>query len=205
MMPWAIGRTSRQSSGLTAHYTYNTTNALESLVYFLDANGNGAVESGETITAKFIYTHYLDGTKASETDYQGTTAVAAFTWTYDALGRLTQETYTHAADAHFPTLYKRVQAQGCFRMFCEKSTLHISLKNRIFLILAEVRGGIKVCCSTYELRCPALCFQGFRKTRPRGRTSAASILPAKECRIPDVPSSFYARTNHMANHDKNLP
>ena len=68
--------TAYPSAGITSAYTYGTAGQLISLV---NRKGTG-------ILSQYGYTYYLDGNPAGKTDASGTTS-----YTYDGLGRLTQE------------------------------------------------------------------------------------------------------------------
>ena len=78
------------SSGVVTDYQYDDHNRLLNVIQFVDVgDGNHVFDSGETIIAASIYGLNLDGTRASELIF----GVGSYTWTYDNLGRLKEESF----------------------------------------------------------------------------------------------------------------
>ena len=82
------------ANGNTALYTYDSLNRLTELVHYDDYGG-----AGQTQLAKYQYELADDGMRTGVTEVvDGNTTTIA--WTYDALNRLTKETYDSYDDAN---------------------------------------------------------------------------------------------------------
>lgn len=83
---------------ITSAYTYDTINRLDQLVQFVDSNANGSFDEGtDEMVASYDYQLDAAGNRISSTEtVDGYTY--EWSWTYDALNRLTAETLDASDD-----------------------------------------------------------------------------------------------------------
>ena len=92
-LDWEVG-----PNGVTKDNQYDDHGRLDRIVQFNDTNTNGQLDAGETMVAQFDYTHDAVGNRLSSAEQIGGLQ-QTFTYVYDDLNRLTQETLTSTTDS----------------------------------------------------------------------------------------------------------
>jgi len=83
----------KHANGMIEDHDFDTHGRVDEITHFDDANNDGILDAGETILAQFAYQYdaVVNRTQAIETLNSQT---RTFTWAYDHLNRLVEETLT---------------------------------------------------------------------------------------------------------------
>ncbi len=92
----------RKANGVVADHVYDSLNRLDVLREFMDNNGNGVYDAGDSLLTRFDYTVRADGRRTGAVEqfwFEGEMHENTVAWSYDNLGRLVDEVFDHYENA----------------------------------------------------------------------------------------------------------